>query len=283
MRLLTVLVLIAGLLMSTPRAARAQSWEDTRTFPLPDEDTPLWLDLEADVAAVTVTGVEDIDAIEVALAVEGWSEDEIDFVTDYAEGRLIVQVKVIAEERNAFGGGRSIALAVRVPATLELSASVNVGEVTVAGITVVNSLDIRTDVAAIAVQAALGEGDHTLESNVGEVRFEGSLAAGALVMLASVGEVAFTGAIGPDGYLDAGAEVGAVTLAVEPGSAFRLDAQASLGQIAGDLPLRDRVEDNGLLDQMVQGTYGDVDQPQATVRIHADVGDITLEEATAGR
>jgi len=279
MRQLTILLLIAGLLLSAPRVVRGQSWEDTRTFPLPDDESPLWLDLEADVADVSVTGVEGIGAIEVALAIEGWSEDEIDFVADYADAHLVVRVTVIAEEQNAFGGKRSIKLALRVPAELELSMSVNVGSVTISDITVVNSLDVRTDVGAITAQAALGEGDHTLQANVGDVHFNGSLEKGALSMVSSVGDLAFTGQIGPDGALDLGAEVGAVTVTVAPGSAFRLEAQSNLGKVVDDLALHERTTQSGLLDALVQGVYGAPGQPQATVRAHTDVGEITITEA----
>jgi len=46
-----------------------------------------------------------------------------------------------------------------------------------------------------------------------------------------------------------------------------------------DLALHERTTQSGLLDALVQGVYGAPGQPQATVRAHTDVGEITITEA----
>ena len=280
-RIGVVLVVVASALgaVLVASTARADGWNETRSFPLPEEGETLWVEVEGDAARLTVIGSDDLDAITLETEVEGWDEEDVTIDTEYNDANLIIYIDVEMGVQDTLDiAQQKLDLTLTVPVQLQLTVQLDVGEVVIENVEIVDELTVETSVASVNFDGVLGEGTHRIVSDVGQVNFTGTFTDGELEIGSSVGAVQFDGVFGPAGSLDVWTDVGSVIMLFSDQSAFQIEAKAELGRIDDNLDLANRTKDSSLVGTAITGVYGALELPDALLTIEAQLGDIQLDD-----
>jgi hypothetical protein len=275
---LIVIVGVAGAVL-VASTVRADGWDETRSFPLPEEGETLWVEVEGNAARLTITGSDDLEAITLTTEVEGWDEDEVSIDTEYNDANLLIYIDVEMGVKDALDiPQQKLDLTLTVPVQLQLSVQLDVGEVVIENVEIVDELTIETSVASVNFDGVLGEGTHRIVSDVGQIDFTGTFTDGELEIGSNVGAVKFDGEFGPTGSMDVWTDVGSVIMLFSDQSAFQIEAKAELGRVNDKLDLANRTKDSSLVGTTITGTYGALEAPDAILTIEAQLGDIQLDD-----
>lgn len=112
-----------------------------------------------------------------------------------------------------------------------------------------------------------------IRNNVGEVRIEN--VAGSIQVTGDVGDISVKGfTLTADSQLTA--NVGDISISLPRDSEFTLDATTGVGNVRSEFHTAAEPGDRRAPGSALKGTVGD--NPQSTLKVQADVGDITIEQ-----
>ena len=125
----------------------------------------------------------------------------------------------------------TVSLTITVPATMEVTARLDVGDVMLAD--TIGNADLRTNVGAVSVKNVVG--DLQLYASTGNITVTNALV-GALNTRTSNGAITFAGSLGT-GPHTLESDHGNIRLSLPKDSTFAFDLQTDRGTIQSDLPL----------------------------------------------
>jgi hypothetical protein len=136
-----------------------------------------------------------------------------------------------------FLGDRSVELLITVPRELNITATNDVGALSVKDVEIINELQ--------------------LTNSVGEIVFEGKIEAEGIYRITN--------------------DVGSVQVKLDSGSRLRLDARADVGGIDSRVELAQERDRRDVTSQHLTGIFGDDENPEATLTIITNVGGIEID------
>lgn len=113
-----------------------------------------------------------------------------------------------------------------------------------------------------------------VENNVGKLIVEKVVIAERLNLISNVGKIVFHGQIGPQGQHQMSSSTGKIEIKLAAGSAFKLQAETSVGKISANLPLQNMREGRAVVGQTLSGIYGE--NPEAVLKLNSSVGKIDI-------
>jgi hypothetical protein len=222
----------------------------TETLSVDDVEGTINLEVTNPVGATSIVGDSDADEIEVEIVRRANAFTKADArsivenitVDVRRDGNdFIVEVEH-ADEHDGFMwfNSPSVDLRITVPQELNLTVENNVGGLTVRDVDIVDRMELTNNVGGIEFEGVIGpQGDYTITNNVGGISIE-----------------------------------------VSEDSSFELDVTANVGGI--DMQLGDQWHESDYSKdspgERYEGTYGDQDNPDATLTITTDVGGIEIHD-----
>ncbi|WP_162909518.1 DUF4097 family beta strand repeat-containing protein [Aggregatilinea lenta] len=175
-------------------------------------------------------------------------------VTVRANGdRVLVDASQSVDE----GDRRSdtVDLTIRVPETTNLNITNNVGDVTVEGLSVPETLRLSQDVGSVSLKDVDVAAPVDAHVSVGDLRFNGSLAADQAHRFTT--------------------DTGSITLSLPAEASAMLDAEATVGSVDVDFTLTDRTDAAPGVMGSVHGTLGEGGE---ALTLRTSVGDIAVKQ-----